>query len=103
MPARVLILGGTAEGRELATLAQAAGFGIVTSFAGQTPDPRRPPGEVRVGGFGGADGLQEYLRNQNFSALVDATHPYAVQISAQAAKACEAQCWQTSHLECGLI
>ncbi len=89
MPARVLILGGTAEGRELATLAQAAGFGIVTSFAGQTPDPRRPPGEVRVGGFGGADGLQEYLRNQNFSALVDATHPNAVQISAQAAMACE--------------
>lgn len=88
MAFRALILGGTAEGRELATLAQAAELDVVTSFAGQTPDPRRPPGHVRLGGFGGADGLADYLRSENIAALVDATHPYAAQISAQAAAAC---------------
>ncbi|HJM50418.1 MAG TPA: cobalt-precorrin-6A reductase [Alphaproteobacteria bacterium] len=89
MRARILILGGTAEARELATLADAAGLDVVTSFAGRMPAPRRPPGEVRVGGFGGAEGLMAYLDSQQISALVDATHPYAVQISAQAAAACD--------------
>jgi precorrin-6A/cobalt-precorrin-6A reductase len=89
MATRILILGGTAEGRELAVAALAAGLDVVTSFAGETPAPRRPPGELRIGGFGGTEGLAEYLRSQDITALVDATHPYAVQISAQAAAACE--------------
>ncbi len=89
MHARFLILGGTTEARELATAAQTVGLDVVTSFAGQTPDPRQPPGHVRIGGFGGAGGLADYLRRENVSAVVDATHPYAAQISAQAAAACE--------------
>ncbi len=88
---RILILGGTAEARVLANRLIGAGHGIVTSLAGVTQAPRLPAGEVRRGGFGGAEGLAAYLRAGEFRALIDATHPFAAQISlhaAEAAKAC---------------
>jgi precorrin-6A/cobalt-precorrin-6A reductase len=81
---RVLILGGTLEGRRLATmLALDARFAPLLSFAGRTEHPELPS-EVacRVGGFGGAQGLSAFL--SRFDALVDATHPFAAQISANA-------------------
>jgi precorrin-6A/cobalt-precorrin-6A reductase len=88
---RLLILGGTGEAVELAREAQAA-FGrcldVVTSLAGRTRDPAPIQGEVRVGGFGGPDGLACYLEHHEFSLLIDATHPFAAEISANAREAC---------------
>src|SRR5689334_20630378 len=81
---RVLILGGTAEARQLAGLLDDAGFEPVTSLAGVTREPRAVPGETRVGGFGGADGLARFLAAERFLALVDAAHPFAVTISRHA-------------------
>ena len=89
-PERLLILGGTAEGRALAA-AVAARFGssltVISALAGRTRAPILPAGEVRIGGFGGADGLAAYLREERIGLLIDATHPYATRISAQAREA----------------
>ncbi|MCY4407902.1 MAG: cobalt-precorrin-6A reductase [Rhodospirillaceae bacterium] len=89
-PDRLLILGGTAEGRALAEAATAR-FGssltVISALAGRTRAPILPAGEVRIGGFGGADGLAAYLREERIDLLVDATHPYASRISAQASEA----------------
>jgi precorrin-6A/cobalt-precorrin-6A reductase len=84
---RVLILGGTADARRLATLAMAAGFEVTSSFAGRTAAPRLPAGAARSGGFAGAAGLAAYLQRERIDLLVDATHPFAAQISAHAAQA----------------
>ncbi len=85
----ILILGGTSEARELASgLAARPGLRVVSSLAGRVRDPVLPAGEVRVGGFGGADGLQAWLTDQHVSAVIDATHPFAETISANAATAC---------------
>ena len=89
-PARVLVLGGTAEGRRLATMVDEAGMDVVSALAGSVAQPRLPSGEVRVGGFGGASGLTAYLRERAVRAVVDATHPFATRISASAAAACAA-------------
>ena len=87
-PRRVLILGGTAEARDLARrLAGQPDLEVVTSLAGVTRNPERPPGELRRGGFGGAAGLAAYLREEAVACLIDATHPYAERISANAAEA----------------
>jgi precorrin-6A/cobalt-precorrin-6A reductase len=87
---RLLILGGTAESRELAALAVDA-FGdrldVVTSLLGRTDDPVPLAGQVRRGGFGGASGLAAFLREERFDLIVDATHPFATQISDHAAAA----------------
>ncbi|MEV5982927.1 cobalt-precorrin-6A reductase [Streptomyces sp. NPDC052114] len=84
----VLILGGTTEGRRLAELLVAeAGPRVTSSLAGRVAAPRLPPGEVRVGGFGGAEGLAAWLREHRVDALIDATHPFAGTISFNAAKA----------------
>ena len=86
---RVLILGGTGEARSLATcLAGHADLQVVTSLAGATSRPVRPPGEVRLGGFGGTVGLAAYLRDSRIDRVIDATHPYATVISAHAVAAC---------------
>jgi precorrin-6A/cobalt-precorrin-6A reductase len=85
----VLVLGGTAEGRELARLLAASGRAVVSSLAGRVSAPRLPDGEVRVGGFGGADGLARFLTERAVSAVIDATHPFAAKITANAASACE--------------
>lgn len=84
---RVLILGGTGDARRLAALATSAGFEVTSSFAGRTTSPTLPAGASRVGGFGGAGGLAEYLRAEDVDLLVDATHPFADRISANAAEA----------------
>ena len=89
-PERLLILGGTAEGRALAEAAQAR-FGptlsVISALAGRTRSPLLPAGVVRIGGFGGAEGLAAYLREERIGLLVDATHPFATRISAQACEA----------------
>jgi precorrin-6A/cobalt-precorrin-6A reductase len=79
----VLVLGGTTEARELAALLVADGTEVETSLAGRVTRPRLPEGEVRVGGFGGAEGLIEHAAT--FDAVVDATHPFAATISTRAA------------------
>jgi precorrin-6A/cobalt-precorrin-6A reductase len=84
---RVLILGGTGEARRLATALVDGGVGVVTSLAGRVADPLLPPGEVRVGGFGGAAGLAAWLQAHPVAAMVDATHPFAATMTANAAAA----------------
>jgi precorrin-6A/cobalt-precorrin-6A reductase len=87
---RVLILGGTAEARRLAgALAGREGVSVTLSLAGRTAQPAPQPVPVRIGGFGGAGGLAAYLRAERIDALIDATHPYAAIISANAAAAAE--------------
>ncbi|WP_327125761.1 cobalt-precorrin-6A reductase [Streptomyces sp. NBC_01727] len=89
----VLVLGGTTEARRLAeSLAGAlpAGARVTSSLAGRVASPKLPPGEVRVGGFGGVDGLAEWLRTHRVDALIDATHPFAGTISFHAASAAAA-------------
>lgn len=61
---------------------------IVSSLAGVTEEPRRPPGAVRIGGFGGVDGLRRHLERERVAALIDATHPFAARMQANAAEAC---------------
>ena len=86
----LLILGGTGEGLELARrLAPLPGLRVVSSLAGRTKAPVRPEGELRIGGFGGVDGLVAYLRAEKVDAVVDATHPFAAGMSANAAAACD--------------
>ncbi|MFB7508157.1 cobalt-precorrin-6A reductase [Streptomyces broussonetiae] len=88
MPAHVLILGGTTEARRLAAdLAARPGIRVTTSLAGRVARPGTVAGEVRIGGFGGAQGLADWLRTHHVDALVDATHPFAEAITAHAARA----------------
>jgi precorrin-6A/cobalt-precorrin-6A reductase len=84
---RVLILGGTGQARELAAGLRAAGTDVLSSLAGRTRQPRLPDGPVRVGGFRGPDGLAAFLRDEGITHLIDATHPFAAVITANAARA----------------
>lgn len=85
---RILILGGTAEARQLAgRLSHRDDLEITLSLAGRTAAPAEQPVPVRTGGFGGTDGLTAYLAGQRIDALIDATHPYAAVMSAHAAEA----------------
>jgi precorrin-6A/cobalt-precorrin-6A reductase len=86
---RVLILGGTAEASELAhLLADDLRYDTTLSLAGRTLNPRMQPVRMRSGGFGGVDGLVAWLEQQAIGAVIDATHPYADQISSNAVAAC---------------
>lgn len=86
---RVLVLGGTAEAFALAVRLHAdPNVVAISSLAGRLARPRLPPGEVRIGGFGGADGLAAYLREERIDATIDATHPFAATISRNAVRAC---------------
>ncbi|MER8863552.1 cobalt-precorrin-6A reductase [Mesorhizobium sp. M0751] len=88
MTYRILILGGTTEARQLAgKLAARADISVMLSLAGSTESPVAQGVPVRVGGFGGAGGLAAYLRQNKIDLLIDATHPYAARISANAAEA----------------
>jgi len=88
---KILILGGTAEARALAAaLAKRGDVSVSVSLAGRTAAPAAQPVPVRRGGFGGAEGLARYLRDERVDLLVDATHPYAATISANAAEAARA-------------
>lgn len=84
---KILILGGTAEARSLAARLVDEGHQVTTSLAGRTRDPILPVGSVRIGGFGGADGLAAYLREEGFDRIIDATHPFACRISENAIQA----------------
>jgi precorrin-6A/cobalt-precorrin-6A reductase len=83
----VLILGGTAEARELAQCLHDAGVAVTSSLAGRVANPRLPAGAVRIGGFGGPQALAAWLGEHEISAVVDATHPFAARISASAVPA----------------
>lgn len=85
-----MILGGTTEARRLAEhLAGRSDIEATISLAGRTADPKPLPLPTRTGGFGGAEGLGRYLANENISLLIDATHPFANRISANAAQAAQ--------------
>lgn len=86
----VLVLGGTSEARELAVLLHDAGVRFTSSLAGRVAEPRLPVGDVRVGGFGGVAGLRAYLAAARIDAVIDATHPFALGMSRNAAAACAA-------------
>ena len=86
----ILILGGTAEARELAWRLQEARVDVTSSLAGRVARPRLPAGEVRIGGFGGPRALAAWVAEHGVRAVVDATHPFAERISASAAQACPA-------------
>lgn len=84
---RILILGGTGEARELAAELVAADVDVLSSLAGRVRQPRLPDGAVRVGGFGGPEGLAAFLRAEQITGVIDATHPFAGAITANAAQA----------------
>ena len=84
---RILLLGGTSEARSLAARLH-PGVTVISSLAGRVPDPALPVGQVRIGGFGGVDGLRRWLLDERVDAVVDATHPYAATMTAHAAAAC---------------
>lgn len=75
--AKILILAGTSEATELAGVLTSKGFDVISSLAGITASPTLRAGAVRSGGFGGADGLTTYLRDEQVRVIVDATHPFA--------------------------
>jgi precorrin-6A/cobalt-precorrin-6A reductase len=85
---RVLLLGGTSEGRALAARLQ-PDVDVISSLAGRVPDPALPVSDVRIGGFGGVDGMRRWLVDSKVDAVVDATHPYAATITAHAAAVCD--------------
>jgi precorrin-6A/cobalt-precorrin-6A reductase len=86
----ILLLGGTGEARALAARLH-PDVEVISSLAGRVPDPALPVGPVRIGGFGGVDGLRVWLREHAVGAVIDATHPYAAGITANAAAACAAE------------
>lgn len=87
MAPNVLVLGGTTEATALCHAMAEAGIPGTISFAGRVARPVRQPLPQRVGGFGGPEGLAAYLRQQAVTHLVDATHPFAAQMSRNAVSA----------------
>ena len=91
---RLLILGGTPEAAHLARGAVERfknRLEVISSLAGRTSSPAPLPGSVRRGGFGGPGGLADYLADEKIDCVIDATHPFAAQISAHGREACEAK------------
>jgi len=86
---RILLLGGTTEASQLAQALAAAGVPAVFSYAGRTDAPLAQPLPTRVGGFGGVAGLRDYLRSEAITHVIDATHPFAAQMSRHAVQACD--------------
>lgn len=84
---RVLLLGGTAEGRALAQRLH-PDVEVISSLAGRVPDPALPVGQVRIGGFGGAQPMRQWLVENRVDAVVDATHPFAAAMTERAARVC---------------
>jgi precorrin-6A/cobalt-precorrin-6A reductase len=85
---KILLLGGTAEARQVAAWsAGEPGLEVVSSLAGRTVEARLPEGAVRSGGFGGVDGLVDWLKQHEVDAVVDATHPFAATMTGHAAEA----------------
>lgn len=91
MTSRLLILGGTTEAAALARVLDGdPGLAVIYSLAGRTSDPGAQPATLRIGGFGGAEGLAAYLRSEEIAAVVDATHPFAASMRWHALAACSA-------------
>lgn len=86
---KLLLLGGTSEARALAARLVDANLDVTSSLAGRVAKPRLPVGAVRIGGFGGVDGLRAALAE--YDLVVDATHPFARGMSANAEAACTAE------------
>jgi precorrin-6A/cobalt-precorrin-6A reductase len=79
---RLLIVGGTGDAVRLAERAiDLPGLKVISTLAGRTREPKAIAGTVRIGGFGGEAGLVEYLQTEKIDLIVDATHPFAAQIS----------------------
>ena len=86
---RLLILGGTGDAAELAArTSELIKFKTIYSLAGRTDRPNMPPCEIRTGGFGGVNGLVDYLQKTDIDIVIDATHPFAAKIAANAAESC---------------
>ena len=85
---RVLLLGGTTEANQISRALAAAGIAGVYSYAGRTATPVPQPLPTRVGGFGGVDGLADYIRQERITHVIDATHPFANQMSGHAVEVC---------------
>ncbi|GKQ49817.1 precorrin-6A reductase [Bradyrhizobium sp. Ce-3] len=85
---RALILGGTADANSLAAAIARAGIDAVYSYGGRTATPAEQPLPTRIGGFGGVNGLADYLRREAITHLIDATHPFAAEMSRNAIAAC---------------
>jgi precorrin-6A/cobalt-precorrin-6A reductase len=90
-PLKLLILGGSGEAAGLArALHGGTRYDVIVSLAGRTVEPAPIPGKVRSGGFGGAEGLARVLADEGFDLVIDATHPFAVQMKANAIQAARA-------------
>ena len=85
---RVLLLGGTTEATALAHAFAAADVDAIFSYAGRTENPVAQPLPTRLGGYGGINGLADYIIDARITHVVDATHPFATQISRNAVEAC---------------
>ncbi len=90
MPDKILILGGTAEAARAARRLVGEGAQVITALAGRLAARPSLPGAVRIGGFGGAEGLRAYLAAEGINRVIDATHPFATVISRHAAAATQA-------------
>lgn len=89
MSANLLVLGGTTEASKLARALADRGVQAMFSYAGRVDSPRPQPIPHRVGGFGGVEGLAAYLSDHSITHVIDATHPFAAQMSNNAVVACE--------------
>ncbi|WP_323034701.1 cobalt-precorrin-6A reductase [Pararhodobacter sp.] len=83
----ILVLGGTTEASALCRALAEANIPATLSYMGRVERPKPQPIPVRIGGFGGVPGLIQYLRDQQITHLVDATHPFAAQMSTNAVAA----------------
>jgi len=91
---KLLILGGSGEAAALARALYDARYDVTVSLAGRTSEPVKLPGTIRTGGFGGAEGLARTLRDEKFDVVIDATHPFADQMKANAVEAARQTCVQ---------
>jgi len=85
---RALILGGTSDASQLSAEIARAGFDAVYSYGGRTRAPAEQPLPTRIGGFGGVRGLADYIRREGITHVIDATHPFAAEMSRNAVQAC---------------
>ena len=100
MSIKILILGGTRDARLLSEhLSEDERWEPILSLAGRTKDPILPSIKVRTGGFGGSEGLKDYLEGQDIKAVVDATHPFAERMSMHAFTAAKASNIAFVHLQ----
>ncbi|MDA9394623.1 cobalt-precorrin-6X reductase [Bradyrhizobium sp. CCBAU 45394] len=85
---RALILGGTSDASQLAAEIARTGMDAVYSYGGRTRAPADQPLPTRIGGFGGLSGLADYIRREGITHVIDATHPFAAEMSRNAVAAC---------------